>query len=184
MKLEDKVNYYTEEGKQQLKDYIDKLSFERHQFLQRSNNEQVKTCGTREFSIETSTIDRIQKDRLYIHRIKKLSDDFDSYHVIEKHNDDSVVDIDDFIEVKVIFSDMTIDRYIMHLTGLYISDIDSEIPDVSINTPIGRAVYGKEIGVKVDTNLPNSRVTVEVLAKGKTLEELTTQTEKEENKQK
>ena len=65
--------------------------------------------------------------------------------IIEKHNDDTIIDIGDVIQSELIFSEDDREPFVFKLVATE-SDINAEIQEVAINTPMGSAVYRKKIG--------------------------------------
>ena len=65
--------------------------------------------------------------------------------IIEKHNNQEIVDIGDIILADMIFSPDDMEEMTFKLVGAS-GNFDSEIQEISINSPLGSAVYKKKIG--------------------------------------
>lgn len=65
--------------------------------------------------------------------------------IVEKHNDQQIVDIDDVILADMIFSPDDIEETTFKLVGVT-GNFNAEIQEVSINSPLGTAVYKKKVG--------------------------------------
>ena len=65
--------------------------------------------------------------------------------VDKKSNSDDIIDIGDIIKIKVIYDIDDIEEYTIKLTGKYMIDNNAKIKEVSLNSPIGRSIYLKNI---------------------------------------
>ncbi len=65
--------------------------------------------------------------------------------IVEKLNNEDLVDINDVIRVSYAQADDDEKDFILRLVGK-IPELDSEIRQVSINSPMGQAIYGKQVG--------------------------------------
>ena len=82
--------------------------------------------------------------------------------IIDKLNDHDLVDIDDIVSILINYSDGTSEKLIIQLTGKYITDIDSDVEQISLNSPIGKAIFGKKYNSKVSCTINNEIVTIEI----------------------
>lgn len=65
--------------------------------------------------------------------------------IVEKLNNEELVDINDVVRVSYAQADNDERDFILRLVGKT-PDMDSEIRQVSINSPMGQAIYGKPVG--------------------------------------
>lgn len=65
--------------------------------------------------------------------------------IVEKHNNEEIIDIGDVVSVEIIFGDDDIEEITFKLVGGN-ANFDSEIKEISINSPLGAAVHMKKIG--------------------------------------
>ncbi len=65
--------------------------------------------------------------------------------IVEKHNDQEIVDIGDVIIADMIYSPDDIEEMTFKLVGAS-GNFDAEIQEISINSPLGNAVYKNKIG--------------------------------------
>lgn len=65
--------------------------------------------------------------------------------IIEKHNNQEIVDVGDVIVADMIFSPDDMEEMVFKLVGTN-RDFNAEIQEISINSPLGKAVYKKKIG--------------------------------------
>ena len=63
---------------------------------------------------------------------------------VSVHSDD-IIDIGDILKIKVIYDIDDIEEYTIKLTGKYMIDNNAKIKEVSLNSPIGRSIYLKNI---------------------------------------
>ena len=82
--------------------------------------------------------------------------------IVESLNNDDLVDINDVIRVSYAQADDDEKDFILRLVGK-VPDLNSEIRQVSINSPMGQAVYGKPIGSTQSYTVRNNtfQITIE-----------------------
>ena len=88
----------------------------------------------------------MRKNRMIDEDIKKMINEEKYLKVINDKYDDKLVNINDILNVEFIYSkdDKEIEK--IKLTGKYIPNIDCEIQEVTLNSPIGKSIYKKKIG--------------------------------------
>lgn len=79
--------------------------------------------------------------------------------IIEKHNDPETVDIGDVIVVDMIFSSNDMKEVTFKLVGAS-RDFNAKIQEISINSPLGKAIYKKKIGDTCSYSVNNSNFSV------------------------
>ena len=77
--------------------------------------------------------------------LRKMYEALDRIVIIEKHNDQEIIDIGDIILADMIFSSNDTEEMIFKLVGTT-GNLEAEIEEVSINSPLGNAIYKKKIG--------------------------------------
>ena len=113
------------------------------------------------YSVELLELDR--KEARLNAELHKIEDNLSAAIMLERHNNDDMVDIGDIINIDMFFDD-DIEEMTIKIVGAR-GNMDSDIAEISINSPLGRAVYKKEIG-QTCTYLVNG-VPVNVLIKSK-----------------
>lgn len=78
-------------------------------------------------------------------RINKMQDEERYLKVVERTNNNSLIDIGDILLIKVIYNEDDIEEYTIKLTGKYLPNTNNEIKEISLNSPIGRSIYLKDI---------------------------------------
>jgi transcription elongation GreA/GreB family factor len=90
--------------------------------------------------------DTMRESRKIASRINKMLDDEKYLKIVDKKsNSDDIIDIGDIIKIKVIYDIDDIEEYTIKLTGKYMIDNNAKIKEVSLNSPIGRSIYLKNI---------------------------------------
>ena len=77
--------------------------------------------------------------------LQKMYQNLQKIVIIEKHNDEDVIDIDDVIVADMTMPSGSFKEITFKLVGA-VGNLDSEIQEVSINSPMGSSVYRKKIG--------------------------------------
>lgn len=86
---------------------------------------------------------QIEETRI-VTEIKRMCDELTRVVIVDKQDNDEIVDIDDVILVDMIAGSFTREM-MLKLVGTD-CNIESDIQEVSINSPVGNAIYGKKIG--------------------------------------
>lgn len=86
--------------------------------------------------------------------------------IVENLGDDSLVDIGDVVKIDMIFSEDDREEEIFKLVATTPSfDMDAEIKEVSINSPLGNAMYHKKIGDVATYKVNDRTFTIELKEK-------------------
>lgn len=90
--------------------------------------------------------DTMRESRKIASRINKMLEDEKYLKIVDKKsNSDDIIDIWDIIKIKVIYDIDDIEEYTIKLTGKYMIDNNAKIKEISLNSPIGRSIYLKNI---------------------------------------
>lgn len=102
---------------------------------------------------ERRILHELQKQRLLLSRVE----------IIEKHNNNEFIDIGDIVRTEISADDYT-QECVVKLVGKSI-DFDSDINEVTINSPLGGAIYKKNIGEDVSYNVQGKTFNVHIAEK-------------------
>jgi len=94
-------------------------------------------------SPEFEEIERI--NMMLVGELRRMYEILNRIVIIEKHNDQEIVDIGDVIVADMILSPDDMEEMTFKLVGAS-GDFNAEIQEISINSPLGNAVYKKKIG--------------------------------------
>lgn len=90
--------------------------------------------------------DTMRESRKIASRINKMLEDEKYLKIVDKKsNFDDIIDVGDIIKIKVIYDIDDIEEYTIKLTGKYMIDNNAKIKEISLNSPIGRSIYLKNI---------------------------------------
>ena len=90
--------------------------------------------------------DTMRESRKIASRINKMLEDEKYLKIVDKKsNSDDIIDVGDILKIKVIYDIDDIEEYTVKLTGKYMIDNNAKIKEVSLNSPIGRSIYLKNI---------------------------------------
>lgn len=90
--------------------------------------------------------DTMRESRKIASRINKMLEDEKYLKIVDKKStSDDIVDIGDILKIKVIYDIDDIEEYTIKLTGKYMIDNNAKIKEISLNSPIGRSIYLKNI---------------------------------------
>ena len=75
------------------------------------------------------------------------------------------INIGDSLELKISYSAYDSEIEKIKLTGKYIPDVNAEIKEITLNSPLGQALYLKPIKKPLSYNVGDKKIVVEVLNK-------------------
>lgn len=85
------------------------------------------------------------QERSIMYRLKEMREKLVNIEIVEKTNNDELVDIGDTVVIDMIFALDDQEEQTFTLIGGN-PDFSLEIPQISINSPLGGAIYHKKIG--------------------------------------
>lgn len=90
--------------------------------------------------------DTMRESRKIASRINKMLEDEKNLKIVDKKStSDDIIDVGDILKIKVIYDIDDIEEYTIKLTGKYMIDNNAKIKEISLNSPIGRSIYLKNI---------------------------------------
>ena len=153
-----------EEGRQQFYDKLEnlkELSTSNANTLSKSYNDYVGD-GWHDNPVYEEAM---RKNRMIDDDIKKMLIEEKILKIIEDKYDKNVVNIDDIIKIEFIYSQDDREFEIIKLTGKYIPNTDLEIKEITLNSPIGRAIYKKKIGEIYSYKVGDNNVSIRIVEK-------------------
>lgn len=107
------------------------------------------------------------KERSLMLEIAEMKRKVRNIEIIDNLGDEKLIDIGDIVKVDMIFSDDDREENIFKLVATTPDfDINAEIQEVSINSPIGNAMYHKKIGELVTYKVNDRTFTIQIKEKG------------------
>ena len=76
-----------------------------------------------------------------------------------------LVNLYDVIDIKIKYSEDDEEDEVIKLTGKYIPNIEGNIKEVSLNSPLGKALYKSKVGSEVFYNVGNIKIKVFIKSK-------------------
>lgn len=96
-------------------------------------------------SPEFEEIERIEA--MLVGELQRKYDELSRVIIVEKKENSKTVEIGDIIKLHMIFSEDDFEENLFKIIGGMPSfNLDAEIQEISINSPIGKAIYQKQIG--------------------------------------
>lgn len=90
--------------------------------------------------------DTMRESRKIASRINKMLEDEKYLKIVDKISpSDDIIDVGDILKIKVIYDIGDIEEYTIKLTGKYMIDNNAKIKEISLNSPVGRSIYLKNI---------------------------------------
>lgn len=137
--------YLDDEGYQKFLELIEQLKTQYKQIQSGRRESFDAGAGDGWDSPEFEEIER--EERRILGQLQKMYAEKERIIIIKKHNEEQIVDIGDILVVDITFSDDDSEEDIFKLVGGD-SDFTTDIKEISVNSPIGGAVYKKKIGEK------------------------------------
>lgn len=105
--------------------------------------------------------------------LKRMYEVLSRVVIVEKQDNEDIVDIGDIVLLGVEFNKGDIEESAYKLTGGS-GDLFKEIPEISINSPMGAAIYKKHVGDTCSYTVRDREISVFIKNKMNELEETTT----------
>lgn len=111
--------------------------------------------------------DTMRESRKIASRINKMLEDEKYLKIVDKKStSDDIIDIGDILKIKVIYDIDDIEEYTIKLTGKYTIDNNAKIKEVSLNSPIGRSIYLKNINDNdIGYYVNDKRISIKIIRK-------------------
>ena len=111
--------------------------------------------------------DTMRESRKIASRINKMLEDEKYLKIIDKKStSDDIIDIGDILKIKVIYDIDDVEEYTIKLTGKYMIDNNAKIKEVSLNSPIGRSIYLKNINDNdIGYYVNDKRISIKIIRK-------------------
>ena len=110
--------------------------------------------------------DTMRESRKIASRINKMLEDEKYLKIVDrKRTSDDIIDIGDILKIKVIYDIDDIEEYTIKLTGKYMIDNNAKIKEVSLNSPIGRSIYLKNINDDIGYYVNDKKISIKIINK-------------------
>lgn len=113
-------------------------------------------------SPEFEEIERV--DNLLAGELRLKQEQLQRVVIVEKHNDMDSIDIGDIVNSNLMYAPDDIEEFDFKLVA-HKGNTRSDIPEVSINSPLGKAVYQKKVGETVSYSVNGNDIFVEIKSK-------------------
>lgn len=104
------------------------------------------------------------QERALMVEISEMKQKLQNVEIVENLGNESLIDIGDIVRVDIIFAEDDREEEIFKLIATTPS-FDAEIKEVSINSPIGAAVYHKKVGDFATYKVRDNTFKIEILEK-------------------
>lgn len=120
------------------------------------------------FEFENAKREELRIQSLIENKVDRMKD----IVIIEDKGQDSVISVDDYIDVEMTYPGENPENMIFKLVGASTPNFKASIQEVSLNSPLGKSVYEKKVGDNVNYEVNGMTVNVLINGKAKTIEEL------------
>ncbi len=106
------------------------------------------------------------QERIILGQLRDLYDKKNRVVIIDKQEEEDIIDFNDIVTVNMIFGPDDSEEVQFKLVGYLGSNGDNlDIDKVSINSPLGKAVYHKRVGDRTNYKVGNNNFTVDILSR-------------------
>ena len=109
--------------------------------------------------------DTMRESRKIAVRIDKLLEDEQYLKVVERKNIPNTIDIGDILLIKIIYDINDIEEYTIKLTGKYMPNNNAKIKEISLNSPLGRSIYLKNINDDIYYYVNDKKINIKIKEK-------------------
>ena len=108
----------------------------------------------------------MRQERFIVIKINDMINDIPFLKVIDDDYVNDKVNVTDVVEALIKYPEDDEEIEILKLTGNYsLCNGDSSVREVSLNSPIGKAIYKQNIGSTIFYNIGNNKIEVSILRK-------------------
>lgn len=108
----------------------------------------------------------MRESRKIASRINKMLEDEKYLKIVDKKsNSDDIIDVGDILKIKVIYDIDDIEEYTVKLTGKYMINNNAKIKEISLNSPIGRSIYLKNINDDIGYYVNDKKISIKIINK-------------------
>ncbi len=110
--------------------------------------------------------DTMRESRKIASRINKMLEDEKYLKIVDKKsNSDDIIDVGDILKIKAIYDIDDIEEYTVKLTGKYMINNNAKIKEISLNSPIGRSIYLKNINDDIGYYVNDKKISIKIINK-------------------
>lgn len=106
-------------------------------------------------------------ERMILGQLKECYQKLERAVIVERHDDETLVDVNDIVTVDMIFGpddSGELEFKLVGSVGSHTSD-NNGIQEVSINSPLGKSVYHKKVGESASYKVESRIFNIEILSK-------------------
>lgn len=108
----------------------------------------------------------MRESRKIASRINKMLEDEKYLKIVDKKsNSDDIIDVGDILKIKAIYDIDDIEEYTVKLTGKYMINNNAKIKEISLNSPIGRSIYLKNINDDIGYYVNDKKTSIKIINK-------------------
>lgn len=108
----------------------------------------------------------MRESRTIAKKIDDMLEKKKNLRIIEdKAKESNLVNIGDTVLVKIKYSDLDVEEEKIKLTGNYIINTSDDISEITLNSPLGKALYKSEIGKTITYFVGEKEIFVTILSK-------------------
>ena len=104
--------------------------------------------------------------------IQQKLEEMKRIEIIDDANEDMTIGVDDYVDLDMIYGESDIEEKLIKLVGSSTPNFIAEIPEISLNSPLGKSIYGKKVGDQVFYKVNETRIDVVINSKSKNLESI------------
>lgn len=154
--------FLDEEGYEKFCEEIKNLSLKYNKVLSSKCEGQSFNCDN-DINMDASYMDKEREARLIYSEIQYKTKQLQKVVIIQKHNDEELVDINDVVTLNITGAEEQRDL-IVRLVASF-PELDAEIQQISINSPLGKAIYQKHIGDKSSYTVKDKTFNITIVDK-------------------
>lgn len=104
----------------------------------------------------------LREEYMITHNIEKLLKMKQKIELLEEKIVDGVVCINDILKIKIIYDEDDEETSIIKLTGKYLPEKNPNYEEITLNSPLGSAIYLKPIPSQIYYEVNERRIKVEI----------------------
>ncbi len=106
-----------------------------------------------------------RKERLIQSQLKEKYEMLSNAEIVKSQSNDQIVDIGDILLLNMVFSDDDIEELKVKLVASNNDDFNEDMEIITLNSPLGQAIYKKKIGEECTYSVNENKFLVRIVEK-------------------
>lgn len=107
----------------------------------------------------------MRKSRMIDDDIQKMLNQQKNLEIIKDEYKEDLVNLNDIVMLEFLYPNNDKEVEMIKLTGKFIPNLDLDIQEITLNSPVGNAIYKKKVGKKYSCLINNQEIIIYIIKK-------------------